>query len=710
ADWIIEAIVEKPEPKRALLARIEAVRPPGSLVSSNTSGLPIASLAEGRSDDFKRHFLGTHFFNPPRTMKLLEIIPAADTDLAVAQMISEFAETRLGKGIVRCKDTPNFIGNRLFSPGNSFAIHYGFEHGYTIEEVDALTGPLLGRPKTATFRLQDLVGVDIAAHVAHNLYELIPHDPYREVLHSPPMEKVVGELMKRSWLGNKSKQGFYKQGQDAQGQRVFLPLNPATFEYEAPRNPHFEAVEAVRKIPDLGQRLTALFDERWQADRGAQLAWAVVSFDLAYAAACALEIAHDLKSIDDDVRWGFAYEAGPFELWDRLGVAQIAAKMEASGLAVAPWVKEMLAAGCPTFYRAADGQVTGFYDWDLRHYRDMPAHPRQIKLAHLRHAKQSLPQNDGASLLDMGDDVLLLEFHTKMNTSDEGVIEMMSRARSLLDESAYAGLVIGNEGENFCAGANLFTIATAAQQGMFDQIEALVKAFQQALLAFRYSPKPVVVAVHHRALGGGAEIVLHAGRVVAHAESYIGLIEFGVGLIPAGGGVKELVRRIISPAMQVKNTDPLPLAQQILEIIGLAKVSGSAAESRELGFLGPTDRIVMNRDQLLYEAKQEVLTLTAQGYIPPAPAQLYAGGRDLYAALKQGVWTVQQGGYISEHDALIGDKLAYVIAGGDLSAPQWVAESYFLDLERRAFMDLVRTEKTQARMWHMLQTGQPLRN
>ncbi|MCL4297047.1 MAG: 3-hydroxyacyl-CoA dehydrogenase family protein [Anaerolineae bacterium] len=370
ADWIVEAIIEKPEPKRALLARIEAARQPGTLVTTNTSGLPIASLAEGRSDEFKRHFLGTHFFNPPRYMKLLEIIPTTATDPAVVQMISEFGEKVLGKGIVLCKDTPNFIGNRLFSPGNSFAIHYAFQHGYTVEEVDALTGPLLGRPKTATFRLQDLVGIDIAAHVARNLYELVPHDPYREVLRSPRMEKVVDELLKRGWLGNKSKQGFYKQSQDAQGQRLFLTLNPTTFEYEAPQNPSFEAVDAVSQVADLGQRLTALFDERWQADRAAQLAWAVVSFDLVYAAACAQEIAYTFKSIDAAMRWGFGYEAGPFELWDKLGVAQTAGKMEASGLAVAPWVKQMLAAGCPTFYRLEDGRITGFYDWNKRGYSE----------------------------------------------------------------------------------------------------------------------------------------------------------------------------------------------------------------------------------------------------------------------------------------------------------------------------------------------------
>ncbi|NJN96893.1 MAG: hypothetical protein HC875_23725 [Anaerolineales bacterium] len=372
ADWVIEAIIEKLEPKRALLTRLEAVRKPGSFISSNTSGLPIASLTEGRSDDFKRHLLGTHFFNPPQYLKLLEIIPTPATDPAVIETIIRFGESVLGKGIVHCKDTPNFIGNRLFSLGNSYAIHYGFEHGYSIEEIDALTGPLLGRPKTATFRLQDLVGVDIAAHVAHNLYDLIPHDPYREVLRSPHMLKVTAELMTRGWLGNKSKQGFYKQGKDAEGQRIFMVLNPATFEYELTQNPRFESVETVSKIADLGQRLTALFDPSRQTDHAAQLAWAIVSFDLAYAAACAQEIAYTFKSLDDAMRWGFAHEAGPFQLWDKLGVAATAAKMEASGLTVAPWVKAMLAAGCPTFYRLENGQTTGFYDWDQGRYRDLP--------------------------------------------------------------------------------------------------------------------------------------------------------------------------------------------------------------------------------------------------------------------------------------------------------------------------------------------------
>jgi 3-hydroxyacyl-CoA dehydrogenase len=354
------------------MERIEAVRPPGSLVTSNTSGLPIASIAPGRSDEFKRHFFGTHFFNPPRYMKLLEIIPTADTDPAAVQHLTDFAEKVLGKGIVRCKDTPNFIGNRLFTLGMIFTVHHAFEQGYTIEEVDALTGPLLGRPKTATFRLLDLIGIDVMAYIAQNLYGLIPHDPYREVLRSPHVEKVFGALVQRGWLGNKSRQGFYKQAQDVQGQRVFLVLNPATFEYEMPQNPRFEAVEVVRSNEDLGQRLTALLAPGRQEDRATQFMWAVISYDFAYAAACAQEIAHNLKSIDDTMRWGFNYEAGPFELWDKLGVAETIVKIEASGLAVASWVKDMLAAGCPCFYRVEDGQITGYYDWERRKYIDEP--------------------------------------------------------------------------------------------------------------------------------------------------------------------------------------------------------------------------------------------------------------------------------------------------------------------------------------------------
>ncbi len=711
-DWVLEAIIEKLEPKQALMARIEAVRKPGSIVSTNTSGLPIASIARDRSRDFKRNFLGTHFFNPPRYMKLLEMIPTAETDPVVVKIMDRFVADTLGKGVVFCKDTPNFIGNRLFSIGNSFAAAYGLENGYTIQEVDDLTGPLLGRPKTGTFRLQDLVGIDIAAHVAHNLYDLIPHDSYREILHSPKLDELLAELMKRKWLGNKTGQGYYTKGKDAAGNRIFLTLNPDTLAYDEPQKSRFESVGTVRDIEDLGQRTRALLDDKWRDDRAARYVWAVLSYELAYVSSCAREIAHDLKSIDDAIRWGFNFEAGPFQLWDKLGVAATVAKIEASGHSVAAWVKDMLAAGCSSFYRAENGQVTGYYDWNQQQYVDLPATPKQLRIKDLRRAGQELHRNDSASILDMGDGVLLLEFHAKMNAIDNDMIDMMVRARTLLvNEDRIVGLVIGNEGENFCVGANLFMIALAAQQKMFDQVGDVLEKVQNVLLAFHYNnPKPVVVAVHNRALGGGAEIVLGGSRVVAHAESYIGLVEPSVGIVPAGGGVTALVRRIVSEGMKIPHVDPLPLAQRVFETIGLAKVGAGAAESRELGFLGPQDRIVMNRDHLLYEAKQEVLHMVAEGYIPDAPARLYAGGRDLKAALTVGAWTMQQAGYISRHDLLIAEKLVHIIAGGDLSQPTWVEAQYFLDLERAAFLELIATEKTQERMWYMLQNGKPLRN
>ena len=711
ADWIVEAIIEKLAPKQTMMARIEAVRKPSSIVTTNTSGLPIASIAAGRSVDFKKNFLGAHFFNPPRYLKLLEIIPTAETDPAIIERIAHFGEEVLGKGVVYCKDTPNFIGNRFFSIGNSFALNYALENGYSVAEIDNLTGPLLGRPKTATFRLLDLVGIDVAAFVANNLHDLIGHDPYRDILRAPKLTALFDKLLAQKWLGNKTRQGFYKQGQDEQGNRVFLTLNPETFEYDLPDKVRYESVGAVRKIEDLGERVRALLADKGQDDRGADYVRALLSYELAYAAYVAQEIAHNLKSIDEAVRWGFAFEAGPFQLWDMVGVAEMIATIEAAGHTVAPWVKEMLAAGCDSFYRVEQGRVTGYYDWNRKQYIDLPADPKQIKIDDLRQAGSVLHKNDSASLHDMGDGVLLLEFHAKMNAIDPDMIEMMAQAKDTLDKNtAYDGLVIGNEGENFCVGANLFIMATAAQQGMTDQIEDILRKLQQVLFAFHYSPKPVVVAVHNRALGGGAEVVLGGSRVVAHAESYIGLVEPGVGLVPAGGGVTALVRRIITAGMQIKHSDPLPLAQTVFETIGLAKVGQSAADSRGLGFLDSNDRIVMNRDHLLYEAKQEVLRMVAAGYMPETPAQLYAGGRDLKAAMKLGVWLMQQADTISEHDQLIGDWLASIIAGGDLTGAQWVTEQYFLDLEREAFLELAATEKSQARMWHMLQTGKPLRN
>ncbi len=715
-DWIVEAVVERLDVKRQLMARIDAVRSAGTIVTTNTSGLPIASIAEDLSDDFRRNFFGTHFFNPPRYMKLLEIIRGEEADPLAVSAFAEFANRTLGKGVVFCKDTPNFIGNRVLSVHGSYVMDYAPEHGYRFEEVDAVTGPLIGRPKTATFRLQDLVGIDVAAFVGKNLYRLIPDDPHREVLASPRIEQVIGGLIERGQLGNKSRAGFYRKTKGPGGKPAFEVLNPETFEYQPRQKVAFPALAEVAGIPRLGERLRALFDDKYlgeeggSGDRGARLAWAATSQLLGYAAAVAEDIAYDLTTIDDALRWGFGYEVGPFELWDRLGVADTVERMEEGGIEVAEWVKEMLFAEIGSFYRVQDGEVTGSYDWRTKAYADAGVDEHHLEVANLRRAAEPVATGASASLHDMGDGVLLLEFHSKMNAIDDDLVAMLVEARSQLDSDAYYGLVIGNDGANFSVGANLEQVATAALEGDFEGIGHAAGALQSALEAFRYGSKPVVAAVHGMALGGGAEIALGASRIVAHAESYVGLVEAGVGLLPAGGGLKELVRRLVSPAMERRENDPLPLAQKALENAAMAKVSTSAAEARELGFLGPHDRIVMNRDHLLYEAKQEVLQMGADGYLPPPPPAIYAGGRDLLAALKIVVWSLKMAGYASEHDALVAEKIAWVIAGGDLSAPAWVSDDYFLKLEREAFAELVATDKTQARIKHMLETGKPLRN
>ena len=710
SDWIIEVIVEKAEPKQQLMARIEAIAGPNAIISSNTSGIPIHLISEGRGADFERRFLGTHFFNPPRYLHLLEVIPTPETDPVIVTRIRAFAEHVLGKGVVICKDTPNFIANRMFSYVVSDVMEFAIENGYTVEEVDRLTGDLLGRPKSGTFRLGDVVGIDVMALVNQNLYPLIPDDEDREVLHGRYNTAALKVLLDNKLLGNKTGQGFYKTVTDAKGQKTFLGLDiQAAAEggevtYLEPKKPRWASVGAVRDLA-TGDRLQTLANAE---DPAGELIWHTLAHTMAYAAKRVPEIADSLADIDNAMKWGFGWELGPFETWDVLGVAETLARMEGEGIRVAPWVKEMVQSGKTSFY-SYEGTTPLVYNSLTKQYTALPQSEAVLKVKEIKRRNRTIAENESASLVEMGDGVLLLEFHSKMNALDAGIFEIAQTAVAKLHGNA-TGLVIGNEGENFSVGANLFVMGTLAQAGQWQELEAALKAGQDTMMALRKAPKPVVATPFQRVLGGGVEISLAADRILAQAETYMGLVEFGVGIIPGWGGCKELVRRIVSPHMQATNVNPTPYLRQVFETIGFAKVSTSAAEARDLGFLAKEDRIIMNSDHLLAEAKRAVLHL-ADGYTPPVTTgNVYAAGRDVLASMKIEIYSLQSGGFISAHDAKIAGKLAYVLCGGDLSAPQWMDEQYFLDLEREAVLSLAKDAKTQERIWYMLQNGKPLRN
>ena len=607
-----------------------------------------------------------------------------------------FGRDVLGKGVVVCKDTPNFIGNRFFSVAASYGIEYGFEHGYTIAEIDAITGPTIGRPKTATFRLLDLVGLDVMEHVNNNLYEAVVDDQYRETLRPEKTTAVMQQMVANKWLGNKSGQGFYKKT-FVNGQREFQTLNPDTMEYELAPKARFDSIGAVRKTENLGDRVRKLltFD-----DRAANYVRQALYFGFAYAAYVTPQVAYRLSDVDDAMRWGFSHEAGPFELWDMLGVAETAQKMEEAGFEVAGWVKEMLAAGNDSFYD--NGSC---YDFDTKKYKSIDVDKNVIVISKLNEVEKNL----SASLRDMGDGVALLEFHAKMNAIDQDIIDMSHKALARLN-SDFDALVIGNDGPNFCVGANIFGVAMGAQQGMWDMLSDMINGLQRATFEMRHAAKPVVTAVHQMALGGGAEYSMTGWETVAAHESYIGLVEFGVGLIPAGGGCKEVIRRKVNPTMRTPNADVLPVMQEAFEQVALAKVATSAWEAKSMGYLADADIIAMNSDHRLSTAKQRALQLVASGVRPPEVEKIYAAGRDTYSALLVGIKSLEWGGYASEHDAKIAKKLAFVLCGGDISAPAWVDPWYILDLEREAFLSLLGEQKTIDRIMNMLQTGKPLRN
>ncbi len=707
ADWVCEAIVENLKIKQDLMARIDEVRKPYAIVSTNTSGIPVHAIAEGRSKEFKKHFLGTHFFNPPRYLKLLEVIQTADTSKEVVEFMAHFGEFRLGKGIVLCKDTPNFIGNRVAFGTGAFAMDFILNNDYSVDEVDALTGPLMGRPKTATFRLIDLVGVDVWDHVGKNLAPLIPHDKLgQKYLAAEKPRKLMDTLLERKWLGNKTKVGFYKEVRDAEGKKQFYSLDLKRLEHVPASKPRFDSVKAAKDVEGLGDRLKVMLEAD---DKAAKLVKALTYQSFQYVSSIIPEVSDTPKPIDDATRWGFSHEAGPFEIWDMLGVKETAKRMKAEGYPAAKWVDEMLKAGVETFYQYKGINIVGVYDVSKKKYVKLKQPEGFVFLKDFRGTKKEVNKNAGASLFDIGDGIGLVEFHTKMNALDDDIFAIASEALDRL-ETDFDGLVIGSEADNFSAGANLFMVVVAAQQGVWDQLDGAIRRLQGLNMRIRYSPKPVVVAPAGLALGGGCEITMHASRVVAAAETYIGLVELGAGVIPAGAGTKEYMRRIINPAVKTPDAEPFPFIQKAFLQIGQAKVATSAEEARGMGILNPQDRVIANRDHLLTEAKREALHLIASGYRPPTPELIYAAGRDMFGAMKVGAWAFKEGHYITEYDAHIATKLAHIIAGGDLTKPTWVSEQYILDLEREAFLSLCGEEKTQARMWSILQTGKPLRN
>ena len=688
--WVIEAVTENLEIKRTLWTRVNGLRAPTAILSTNTSGIPLREISRGFSENFQRQFLGTHFFNPPRYLHLLEVIPGPLTDLPILSFVTAFGEERLGKGIVPCKDTPNFIANRIGSFFASAVVRAMMEGDYSIEGVDALTGPLIGVPKSATFRLFDIVGLDVWAFVSKNLYESVPEDPWREWFQVPPF---LQNLIDNGWLGEKTGQGFYKR---VGPEKQIHAINWKTLEYYPAAKPTFPIVEETKRIADFAERLRALVSS---SDRVGRFLWNVFKNVFAYSAAKVGEISDRIVEIDRAMRWGYGHKLGPFEFWDALGFEPIARRMEADGMALPQTIERMLHNGVQSFYRPADQSGTPRTEYfDLSHgaYALLESRPRVISLGEVKRARGVVQSNPGASLVDLGDGVLCLEFHSKMNAIGEDALSIIDRAYQILSDE-FEGMVIANEGENFSVGANLVLLLTAAQSGDFDSVEESIHHFQQCMLRIKYAPKPVVAAVFSRALGGGCEVVLQSHRVQASAETYIGLVEVGVGLIPAAGGCKESVLRFPDP-------------EKAFETIGQAKVSASATEARNLGFLRPCDRISMNPDFLIGDAKEFVLEL-AKCYRAGQPrTDIPVTGEPAYARMRLAAWQLLESAMISDHDFTIGEKLAFILSGGRVTPGSRVSEQNLLDLEREAFLSLLGMPKTQARIQHMLKNGKPLRN
>lgn len=699
-DWVIEVVVERLDIKKQLFDKVEQFRKPGTLITSNTSGIPINMMLDGRSEDFQKHFCGTHFFNPPRYLRLLEIIPSQKTDPEIVDFLMHYGDLYLGKETVLCKDTPAFIANRIGVYSILSTMHTIEKVGLTVGEVDSLTGPIIGRPKSATFRTMDVVGLDTTVNVANNLFGALKHDEARDMFQLPGIMK---SLYERKWLGDKTGQGYYKKVKDEKGKSEIQELNLETYEYGERTKAKFPSLEMAKPKDDLKERLKILVNAQ---DKAGEFYRAHFFDAFTYCSNRIPEIADELYRIDQAVCAGFGWEYGPFETWDMLGVKKTVAKMEEAGYKPNQWVYDMLDSGAESFYKAENGKRL-YYDIDSKTYQVIPGTDAFVLLDTLRENKV-LWSSDGATIFDLGDGILNVEFHTKMNTLGAEPIEAINRAIDMA-EKEYVGVVIGNEGQNFSAGANLAMLFMYAIEQEFDEVDMMIRQFQNTMMRARYSSIPVVAAPHGMALGGGCELSMHADHVQAAAETYIGLVEVGVGLIPAGGGTKELTMRV-SDSIEAGDVE-LNALQNAFMNIATAKVSTSAQEAYDMHILHSRDRISMNKTRLLADAKEAALQLAEQGYSQPTPRKdIKVQGKTGMALFLAGVYGMRQGNYISDHDQKIAEKIAYVMCGGELSYPQMVSEQYLLDLEREAFLSLSGEKKTLERIQSLLQGGKPLRN
>ena len=709
-DWIIEVVVERLDIKKSVFEKIETVLKPGTIVTSNTSGISAKAMCEDRTENFRKHFAITHFFNPPRYMKLLEIVPNPDTLPEVIETVADICEKVLGKGVVYAKDTSNFVANRIGTYNMFSVINAMVDMGLTVEAVDKLTGPVIGNAKSASFRTADLVGLDTLLHVADNVYEGCPDDEKKEVFKPPDF---INQMVKKKLLGEKTRQGFYKKTKDSKGKKVILSLDCNTLEYSPQEKVNLGSLEAAKNVSGTPQKMKSLY---YAKDLAGKFTFGHISEMFIYAANRIPEIADDIVNIDNALKWGFGRKMGPFETWDAVGISKSVAKMKEAGYEIPSWVRELLDSGKESFYKKEAG-VLYYYDIPSKDYKEVPVKPGIILLPSLKDREKRVAGNAGATLIDIGDGVACLEFHSKMNAIGEDIISMIVQSADIVSRD-FEGLVIANHGTNFSVGANLAMVLFLAQDEEWDDLDWAIKVLQDALMKLKYLDKPVVAAPAGMALGGGCEICLASDRVRFAAETYMGLVEVGVGVIPAGGGCKELLIRNTEHLFEVqkggvypKQIEFMPFVARAFETIAMAKVSTSGPEAVKLGYLRPTDKLTVNRDYLIEDAKKTVLAINLEGYTPLRPLEeIRVAGENTFAMMKLALWTMHEQGFALDHDVTVGTKVAYVLCGGNVLENTKVSEQYLLDLEREAFLSLCGEPKTQARIQHTLTTGKPLRN